>query len=86
MLIGGATGYHGCRLSGIAFTCEENSTEEIISGIMGKGLGYLIYSKRNPNKEQSASIVWLILKDWYKLHGSVPLLWNICSFLSLIHI
>lgn len=27
MLIGEAPGYNGCRLSGIAFTCEENFTE-----------------------------------------------------------
>ena len=35
MLIGEAPGYNGCRLSGIAFTCEENFTEDIIPRIMG---------------------------------------------------
>lgn len=42
MLIGEAPGYHGCRLSGIAFTCEENFTEDIVPEIMGKDLGYKI--------------------------------------------
>lgn len=80
MLIGEAPGYHGCRLSGIAFTCEENFTEEIVSGIMGKDMGYKIFSKGKPEKERSASIVWPKLKEWYNAHGSVPLLWNICPF------
>lgn len=80
MLIGEAPGYHGCRLSGIAFTCEENFTKDIIPGIMGKGLGYKIFSDGKPEKELSASIVWPKLQDWYKFHGSVPLLWNICPF------
>lgn len=80
MLIGEAPGYHGCRLSGIAFTCEENFTEDIIPGIMGKDLGYKIFSDGKPEKELSASIVWPKLKEWYMLHGCVPLLWNICPF------
>lgn len=80
MLIGEAPGYHGCRLSGIAFTCEENFTKDIIPGIMGKDLGYKIYSKGEPEREFSASTVWPKLKDWYNVHGSVPLLWNICPF------
>lgn len=80
MLIGEAPGYHGCRLSGIAFTCEENFTEDIISGIMGKNLGYKIFSDGDPEKELSASIVWPKLKEWYEVYGSVPLLWNICPF------
>lgn len=80
MLIGEAPSYHGCRLSGIAFTCEENFTEDIIPQIMGEGLGYKIFSDGKPEKELSASIVWPKLKDWYNLHGSVPLLWNICPF------
>ena len=80
MLIGEAPGYHGCRLSGIAFTCEENFTEDIIPGIMGKDLGYKIFSKGEPEREFSASTVWPKLKEWYNAHGSVPLLWNICPF------
>ena len=80
MLIGEAPGYHGCRLSGIAFTCEENFTEDIIPGIMGKKLGYKIFSEMKPEKELSASIVWPKLKEWFEFHGSVPLLWNICPF------
>jgi len=80
MLIGEAPGYHGCRLSGIAFTCEENFTKEIIPGIMGKDMGYKIFSKGKPEKERSASIVWPKLKEWYNAHGSVPFLWNICPF------
>lgn len=80
MLIGEAPGYHGCRLSGIAFTCEENFTEDIIPGIMGKNLGYKIFSEMKPEKELSASIVWSKLKEWFEFHGSVPLLWNICPF------
>lgn len=80
MLIGEAPGYHGCRLSGIAFTCEENFTENIIPGIMGKNMGYKIFSKDKPEKEFSASTVWPKLKDWYNIHSSVPLLWNICPF------
>lgn len=80
MLIGEAPGYHGCRLSGIAFTCEENFTDDIIPGIMGKDLGYKIFSNEKPEKELSASIVWPKLKEWYNAHGSVPLLWNICPF------
>lgn len=80
MLIGEAPSYHGCRLSGIAFTCEENFTEDIIPGIMGKDLGYKIFSDGKPEKELSASIVWPKLKEWYMLHGCVPLLWNICPF------
>lgn len=47
MLIGEAPGYHGCRLSGIAFTCEENFTEDIVPGIMGKDLGYKFSLKEN---------------------------------------
>lgn len=43
MLIGEAPGYHGCRLSGIAFTSEDKFTEDIIPGIMWKDLGYKIY-------------------------------------------
>lgn len=78
MLIGEAPGYHGCRLSGIAFTCEENFTKDIIPGIMGKEMGYKIFSDGKPEKELSASIVWPKLQDWYEVHGSVPLLWNIC--------
>lgn len=80
MLIGEAPGYHGCRLSGIAFTSEDKFTEDIIPGIMGKDLGYKIYSKGEPEREFSASTVWPKLKDWYNAHGSVPLLWNICPF------
>lgn len=80
MLIGEAPGYHGCRLSGIAFTSEDKFTEDIIPGIMGKDLGYKIYSKGKPEREFSASTVWPKLKDWYFLHASVPLLWNICPF------
>lgn len=80
MLIGEAPGYHGCRLSGIAFTCEENFTEDIVPGIMGKDLEYKIYSDGKPEREFSASTVWPKLKDWYNAHGSVPLLWNICPF------
>lgn len=80
MLIGEAPGYHGCRLSGIAFTCEENFTEDIIPEIMGKNMGYKIFSDGKPEKELSASIVWPKLKEWYMLHGYVPLLWNICPF------
>lgn len=80
MLIGEAPGSHGCRLSGIAFTCEENFTENIIPEIMGKDMGYKIFSDGKPEKELSASIVWPKLKDWYNAHGSVPLLWNICPF------
>lgn len=53
MLIGEAPGYHGCRLSGIAFTCEENFTEDIIPEIMGKDLGYKIYSDGKPEREFS---------------------------------
>lgn len=80
MLIGEAPGYHGCRLSGIAFTSEDKFTEDIIPGIMGKDLGYKIYSKEKPESEFSASTVWPKLKEWYNAHGSVPLLWNICPF------
>lgn len=80
MLIGEAPGYHGCRLSGIAFTSEDKFTEDIIPDIMGKDLGYKIYSDGKPEKELSASIVWPKLKEWYNSHGSVPLLWNICPF------
>lgn len=80
MLIGEAPGYHGCRLSGIAFTSEDKFTEDIIPGIMGKDLGYKIFSDGKPEKELSASIVWPKLQDWYEVHGSVPLLWNICPF------
>lgn len=50
MLIGEAPSYHGCRLSGIAFTCEENFTVDIIPQIMGKGLGYKIFSDGNLRK------------------------------------
>lgn len=53
MLIGEAPGYHGCRLSGIAFTCEENFTEDIIPEIMGKDLGYKIYSDGKSEREFS---------------------------------
>lgn len=53
MLIGEAPGYHGCRLSGIAFTCEENFTEDIIPEITGKDLGYKIYSDGKPEREFS---------------------------------
>lgn len=80
MLIGEAPSYHGCRLSGIAFTSEDKFTEDIIPGIMGKDLGYNIFSEGKPEREYSASTVWPKLKDWYNAHGSVPLLWNICPF------
>lgn len=80
MLIGEAPGYHGCRLSGIAFTSEDKFTEDIIPGIMGKDLEYKIFSKGEPEREFSASTVWPKLKEWYNAHGSVPLLWNICPF------
>jgi hypothetical protein len=80
MLIGEAPSYHGCRLSGIAFTSEDKFTEDIIPGIMGKDLGYNIFSEGKPEREYSASTVWPKLKDWYNAHGSVPLLWDICPF------
>jgi hypothetical protein len=80
MLIGEAPGYNGCRLSGIAFTCEENFTEDIIPRIMGKDLGYKIFSDGEPKKELSASIVWPKLKEWYNTYGTIPMLWNICPF------
>lgn len=48
MLIDEAPGYHGCRLSGIAFTCEENFSEEVIPGIIGKDMGYKIFSDGKP--------------------------------------
>lgn len=50
MLIGEAPSYHGCRLSGIAFTSEDKFTEDIIPGIMGKDLGYNISLKENLNE------------------------------------
>lgn len=80
MLIGEAPGYHGCRLLGISFTCEENFTEDIVPEIMGKDLGYKIFSKGKPEREFSTSTVWPKLNEWYNTHGSVPLLWNICPF------
>ena len=80
ILVGEAPGFHGCRLSGIPFTCEYNFTQELIPDIIGKELGYQIVSPDKPEMERSASAVWHNLKVWYERYGSVPLLWNICPF------
>jgi len=80
MLVGEAPGYHGCRLSGIAFTCEYDYTIDVIPGLIGKGLGYKIFSEDKPEYELSASIVWPKLQEWYKLSHTTPMLWNICPF------
>lgn len=81
MLIGEAPGYHGCRLSGIAFTCEENFTEDIVPGIMGKDMGYRIFSKGEPEREFSASLFVLSLKNGIML--MVPCL---CYGISVLFI
>lgn len=80
MLIGEAPSFHGCRLSGIPFTCEYDFTREVIPSLMGKGEGYEIFSKNQPEHELSASIVWSKLQKWYENYGTLPLLWNICPF------
>lgn len=66
MLIGEAPGYHGCRLSGIAFTCEENFTEDIIPKIIGKDLGYKIFSDGKPEKNCLLQSYGLSLKNGMK--------------------
>lgn len=80
MLVGEAPGFHGCRLSGIPFTCEYDFTIAVVPGLMGKELGYEIFSKEKPEYELSASIVWPKLKEWHDAYGATPLLWNICPF------
>lgn len=57
MLIDEAPSHHGCRLSGIAFTCEKNFKEDIIPEIMGKDLGYKNFSEGKPQKGYSVSTV-----------------------------
>lgn len=73
MLIGEAPGYHGCILSGMPFTCEENFTSDIIPDIMGKDMEYKIFFDGKPEKELSASIICPKLQAWHKLYDSVPL-------------
>lgn len=80
MLIGEAPSFHGCRLSGIPFTCEYDFTREVIPSLMGKETGYEIYSTDKPEYELSASIVWPKLQKWHEIDGTLPLLWNICPF------
>lgn len=80
MLIGEAPGFHGCRLSGIPFTCEQNFTERTILNIIKGEEDYKIYSETEPEFELSASIVWPLIKGWYDKYHSIPLLWNICPF------
>lgn len=80
MLIDKAPSHHGCRVSGIAFACEKNFKENIIPEIMGKDLGYKIFSEGKPEREYSVSTVWPKLKEWHEIHGVVPFLWNICPF------
>ena len=63
MLIGEAPGYHGCRLSGIAFTSEDKFTEDIIPRIMGKDLGYRIFSKGNLKENFQLQLFGLSLKN-----------------------
>lgn len=80
MLIGEAPGFHGCRLSGIPFTCEHDFTIDVVSNLMEKELGYKIFSKGKPEYELSASIVWSKLKEWHETYRTIPMLWNICPF------
>lgn len=80
ILVGEAPGWHGCRLSGIPFTCEDMFTQEWIPDIMGKKLEYRTVSEGILEREGSALVVWRKMKDWYNKYQSVPLLWNVCPF------
>jgi len=77
LLVGEAPGYKGCRLSGIPFTAEYNLSIEYIMGlIFGFKNGYSVRNIQTMQKENSASIVWNILKEL----DSFPIMWNAFPF------
>lgn len=78
LLIGEAPGHRGCRLTGIPFTSEQIVLDDVSTRqIFGELRGYRKTNERaDPVGEQSATIVWGVLKDMHAL----PLLWNALPF------
>lgn len=73
MFVGEAPGYHGCKFTGIAFTCEHSlKTYEFL----GRENFETIHDANNLKQERSATIVWEKLSEI----GKYPLLWNIFPF------
>ena len=78
LLVGEASGYRGCRLTGVPFTSEYillNGLEPI--GLFGEHRGYQKTDEFEKLwKEASASIVWeTLVKGLY-----IPLIWNAVPF------
>jgi len=77
LLVGEAPGYKGCRLSGIPFTAEYNLSIDYKEGLLfGFRNGYSVRNPMNMQKENSATIVWKVLKELDRF----PLMWNAFPF------
>lgn len=78
LLIGEAPGYRGCRLTGVPFTSERIILDDAPGRrLFGESRGYRKTSERAKlTGEQSATIVWSVLKSIDPL----PLLWNALPF------
>lgn len=72
LLLGEATGYQGCRISGIPFTSEKL----IIAGKIPRlgQQGVRLSRRALPWSEPSATIVWSALRDFGIAHTTI--LWN----------
>jgi len=72
LLVGEAPGYKGCRLTGIPFTSEYRLKNEPLF----ESNQFLIENEKNPEKENSATVVWPELQKY----SEKPLMWNIFPF------
>jgi hypothetical protein len=72
LLLGEASGYKGCRNTGIAFTCEHT----LKTHSFFKDSNFSTINEINYEKEYSASFVWRELSNF----KNYPLIWNIFPF------
>lgn len=72
-LVGEASGYNGCYLSGIPFT-----SEDVIKNnkFFKSKIGEIVTSTIKPQKESSSTIVWQTLENL----NIMPLMWNAFPF------
>ena len=74
MLVGEATGYKGCGVTGIPFT-DENEMKNHLG--MDQD-GYQFGDINCPQKENSAGIIWGAIQA--RKDGKIPLMWNAYPF------
>lgn len=77
LFVGEAPGYKGCRITGIPFTSESILTKKFKKGLFGSENGYKIINKNEPQKENTATIIWETFNSNKKL---IPCFWNAFPF------